>query len=64
MSEAARDPALLATLQDQLSGMLNRLPPELRNAQTPELSAIRDGRVADIAEAMRPAVTAWLQNPR
>jgi DNA repair protein SbcD/Mre11 len=64
LSEAARDPALLATLQDQLSGMLNRLPPELRNAQTPELSAIRDGRVADIAEAMRPAVTAWLQNPR
>ena len=64
LSEAARDPALLATLQDQLSGMLNRLPPELRNAQTPELSAIRDSRVADIAEAMRPAVTAWLQSPR
>lgn len=64
LSEAARDPALLASLQDQLSGMLNRLPPELRNAQTPELSAIRDGRIEDIAETMRPAVTAWLQNPR
>jgi DNA-binding MarR family transcriptional regulator len=64
LREAARDPALLASLQDQLSGMLNRLPPELRNAQTPELSAIRDSRVGDIAETMRPAVTAWLQNPR
>jgi DNA repair exonuclease SbcCD nuclease subunit len=64
LSEAARDPALLASLEDQLSGMLNRLPPELRNAQTPELSAIRDSRVSDIAETMRPAVTAWLQNSR
>lgn len=64
LAEAARDPVLLASLQQQLSSMLNRLPPELRNAQTPEVSAIRDGRVADIAETMRPAVTAWLQNPR
>lgn len=64
LREAARDPALLASLQDQLSSMLNRLPPELRNAQTPELLAIRESRVGDIAEAMRPAVTAWLQNPR
>jgi exonuclease SbcD len=64
LAEVARDPALLASLQEQLSGMLNRLPSELRSAQTPELSAIRDGRVGDIAEMMRPAVAAWLQNPR
>ena len=64
LAEAARDPALLDSLQEQLGSMLNRLPPELRSAQTPELSAIREGRVADIAVAMLPAVTAWLQNPR
>lgn len=64
LAEAARDPALIASLQEQLSGMLNRLPSELRTAQTPELSAIRDGRIGDIAEMMRPAVAAWLQNPR
>ena len=58
--EAASDPAVLASLYEQLNMMLGRLPPELRSAHVPEFVAIREGRIADIAGDLSSSVAAWI----
>ena len=60
IAEAASDPAVLASLSEQLNTMLGRLPPELRSADFPEFAAIREGRIGDIAGDLSSSVATWI----
>lgn len=64
LEDVAADPVVLAALSQPLEAMLARLPPDLRTDDTPELAAIRDGRIATLASEMQAAVSAWVAKAR
>ena len=64
IASVATDKATLDGLSEQLKTMMARLPLELRTSSVPELAAIRENRIGDIANDMKSPVSAWISRAK